>query len=224
MDMNNPWRQLPHDTYEKHMGHCNVRQLEMLSRIFGNQLALVADIQKPTIALLGITGGNGLENIEAGRYKLVIGIDINDEYLDVCRNRYSHLPELELHQLDLMTEKERAVDILKQTDLVTANLLVKHIHLNNFMDIVGKIHKPVVSVTVQFNPDGQSLSHSGYEAAFDDIQKHGQNHDEAALTNAMRDAGYTLIGRVEYELPNKKIFIRLDYKQIEVTLSDDEDD
>ena len=162
MNINNPWRQLPHDTYEKHMGHENVRQLEMLSRIFGNQLAFVADMQMPTIAVLGITGGNGLKNITAGRYKSVIGIDINKEYLNICRNRYSHLPELELYQVDLMIEKERAVDILKQTDLVTANLLVKHIHLDNFMDIVGKLHKSVVSVTVQFNPDGQSLSHSGY--------------------------------------------------------------
>ncbi|MCL1795121.1 MAG: class I SAM-dependent methyltransferase [Oscillospiraceae bacterium] len=212
MENHNPWQKLPHDTYEKHMGHENVKQLEMLSRIFSDQFALVADMQKPTIAILGITGGNGLENIEAGRYKCVIGIDINEQYLNICRNRYSHLPELKLYQVDLMTEKERAVDILQQSDLVTANLLVKHIHLDNFTDIVGKLRKPIISVTVQLDPDGQSLSHSGYEAAFEDIQEHGQNHDEAALTDAMRDAGYILIGKSEYELPNKKIFIRLDYK------------
>jgi hypothetical protein len=225
VDINNPWRQLPHDTYEKHMGHENVRQLETLSRIFSDQLALVTDIQKPTIAILGITGGNGLENIKAGdklllagRYKAVIGIDINEEYLSICRNRYIHLPELELYQIDLMTEKERAVKILKQADFITANLIVKHIHLDNFIDIVGKLHKSVVSVTVQFNPDGISLSHSGYEAAFEDIQKHGQNHDEAALTAAMCEAGYSMISRKEYELPNKKLFIRLDYKRRDITI------
>ena len=100
MDINNPWQKLPHDTYEKHMGHENVRQLKMLSRIFGDQFALIEDMQKPTIAILGITGGNGLENIEAGRYKSIIGIDINEEYLNICHNRYSHLSELELYQVD----------------------------------------------------------------------------------------------------------------------------
>ncbi|MCL1795233.1 MAG: hypothetical protein FWG34_15400 [Oscillospiraceae bacterium] len=39
MDINNPWQKLPHDTYEKHMGHENVRQLEMLSL----RLAVPAD-------------------------------------------------------------------------------------------------------------------------------------------------------------------------------------
>jgi len=216
MDNVNPWRQLPHEVYEKHMGHEHVRQLEMLSRIFRDQLALVAEIEKPVIAILGITGGNGLENIQAGRCGSIIGIDINEEYLTICRECYAYLPELELHQIDLMTEKDRAVGMLKHVDLVTANLLVKHVHLNNFVDIIGKLDKPIVSVTIQFNPDGQSLSHSGYEAAFEEIQTHGENHDEAALTTAMLDAGYCMIGREEYLLPNEKVFIRLDYKRNEV--------
>jgi hypothetical protein len=214
MNNQNPWRQLPHETYEKHMGHENVRQLEMLSRIFGEQLNLIAGISNPVIAILGVTSGNGLENIEAGRYKAVIGIDINEEYLSVCRERFGGLPELELHQLDLMYEKERAVKILIQCDLLTANLVVKHIHLDNFMDIVGRLEKPIISVTVQYNPDGQSVSKSGYEAAFDDIQTHGENCEEPALDAAMREAGYQQISRTEYELPNKKVFIRLDYKRL----------
>ena len=216
MDKYNPWRQLSHDTYEKHMGHENVRQLEMLSRIFGNQLSLIAHIKNPIIVILGITGGNGLDNIEVGQCKSVIGIDINEEYLNICHERYSHLPELELHRIDLMTEKERVIDLLKQADLITANLLIRHIHLSNFMDIVGSLTKPVVSVTIQFDPDGRSLSHSGCESAFDDIQKYGRNYDESDLTVAMSDAGYAVIGRDEYILPNEKVFVRLDYKRQDV--------
>jgi predicted HAD superfamily phosphohydrolase YqeG len=211
----NPWRQLPHDIYEKHMGHEEVKQLEMLSRIFNDQLALVSDIQNPIIAILGITGGNGLDYIEAGRYKSVIGIDINEKYLDTCRQRYGHLPELDLMQIDLMAEKARTVEILKQADLVTANLLVKHIHLNNFIKIVNGFSKPIISVTIQYNPDGQSLSNSGFEAEFENIQKHGKNHNETDLSSAMIEIGYNVFNRMEYELPNKKVFIRLDYKRQE---------
>ena len=211
----NPWKMLSHDLYEKHMGHENVQQLQTLSHILCEQFNLVSDIQNPTLAILGITGGNGLENIKAGRYKSVIGIDINKEYLEICGKRYGYLPELELYQIDLMTEKERAVNIIKNADLVTANLLIIHIHLNNFIEIINKLHKPIISVTVQFNPDGQLLSNSGYEFAFDNIQEHGNNHNETELNEAMYDSGYVLINRFIYDLPNKKVFIRLDYKRRE---------
>jgi len=214
MSDHNPWRDFPHDIYVKHMGHESVRQLEMLSRIVGERLALVADVPSPIIAMLGITDGNGLENVEPGQYKTVIGMDINQEYLDICRERYGgSLPELELYQIDLMTEHDRAAELLKLADLVTANLLVKHIHLDNFMDIVRGLIKPIVSVTIQFNPDGQAVSYSGYEAEFDSIQIHGEECDEMALTDAMRGAGYGVTGRTEYVLPNKKVFICIDYKR-----------
>ena len=73
----NPWRDFPHDIYVKHMGHESVGQLEMRSRIVSEQLALVTDMPSPVIAMLGITDGNGLCNVEPGRYKAIIGIDIN---------------------------------------------------------------------------------------------------------------------------------------------------
>ncbi|MDR0508307.1 MAG: class I SAM-dependent methyltransferase [Candidatus Methanoplasma sp.] len=194
------------------MGHENVQQLQTLSRITGDQFALVANIQKPAVAILGITDGNGLCNITAGCCKTVIGMDINEEYLNICRERYSAMPELVLYSIDLVTEKDRAVELLKPTDIVIANMIVEHIHLNNFMDIVSELTKPIVSVTIQFNPDGHTVSHSGYEAAFDDILQHGQNCEELSLVAAMCDAGYKAAGRKEYILPNEKIFIRLDFK------------
>ena len=47
---------------------------------------------------------------------------------------------------------------------------------------------------------------------------HGKNCDEQSLDFAMCGAGYVQIGRTEYELPNKKVFIRLDYKRQNVTI------
>ena len=211
----NPWCSLPYEIYEKHMGHENVKQLEMLQRIVRDQLALVEKLDKPVVAMLGITDGNGLTHVQPGAYEAVIGLEINREYLDICRKRYAYLPELALYQIDLMTEKDRAAVLLNGADLITANLLVKHIHLDNFIDIVGRLTKPIVSVTQQFNPDGQPVSRSGLEAEFDEIQRHGEACGEEALTAAMRGTGYALFGRAEYGLPNGKIFIRLDYRRRE---------
>jgi hypothetical protein len=213
MDNENPWTRLPMEAYEKHMGHGNVGQLEALSCILCDQLTLVAHIQRPVVAILGIAGGNGLCNIRNGQCKAVIGIDINDEYLNKCRERYGHLAELELHKIDLTAEQDRASNILKRSDLVAANLLVEHIYLDNFVYLVNKLERPVVSVTIQFNPDGRSFSCSGFESAFEDILRHGQDCYEDSLTAAMIDTGYELISREEYALPNKKMLIRLDYKR-----------
>ena len=209
----NPWHNLPHDTYEKHMGHDDVRQLQTLSLIFKEQLELVADLPKPIIAILGITGGNGLENVVQGRYKRIIGIDINAEYLNICRERYGYLPELELYRIDLMTDKDRAVEVLSDTDMVSANLVVRHIHLDNFMDIAGRLKKPIISVTIQLDFGGQAVSHSGYEAAFAEIGLIRQECGEDDLTAAMHDAGYSQFGRAEYNMPNGKMLLRLDYKR-----------
>ena len=98
MSERNPWLDLAHEDYEGHMGHVDVRQLETLSRVFGEQLSLVADREKPAVAVLGIAGGNGLEHVVAGRYGTVVGLDINGEYLEICHARYGRLSELTLHQ------------------------------------------------------------------------------------------------------------------------------
>ncbi|MCL2659830.1 MAG: class I SAM-dependent methyltransferase [Acidobacteriaceae bacterium] len=209
----NPWREFPHDIYEKHMGHENVRQLEMLSRITDDQLRLVSDIHQPVIALLGITSGNGLCHVMKRHYKAIIGLDINEEFLKLCRNQYGHIPELKLYQIDLMVEKDRAADLLQAADLVMANMVVEHIYPDNFMEIAGKLTKPIVSVTIQFNPDGEMASSSGFEPALEEIVRHGRICEETSLAASMRGVGYTLIGRTEYHLPNEKIFIRLDFQR-----------
>ena len=124
MSGQNPWLEFPYDTYIKHMGHGNVRQIEMLSRIVGDQFSLVTAVPSPVIAILGITDGNGISYIPRGCCKTIIGMDINAEYLNVCRERYGYIQELKLYRIDLMTEEDRAVDLLECADLVTANLLV----------------------------------------------------------------------------------------------------
>ncbi len=213
MSGQNPWALLPHEIYEKHMGHGHVRQLQLLSRITGEQLELVAGIRQPVVAFLGITGGNGLESLPKGACKAILGLDINAEYLDVCRERYGYLSELKLYQIDLMTEKDRAAVILQGAHLVTANLVVNHIHLDNFLELMNRLVGAVVSVVIQVNPDGRAVSQSGYEAEFTQIALHGQDCGEAALTYSMLSIGYALFGRQAYSLPNQKVLIRLDYKR-----------
>lgn len=214
MSGTNPWTRLSNADYEKHMGHANVGQLRALSRITADQLARVGDMPSPIVAILGITNGNGLEHVDGSRYGSIIGLDISREFLDVCRERCSHLmPILQLHQVDLISEKRQAGELVRGADLVTANLLVEHIHLEAFLDIVRELERAIVSVTIQVNPDGGLVSHSGYEDAFNEVVGQVEECDEERLVRSMIGIGYGLIDRAEYPLPNGKLLVRLDFRR-----------
>jgi len=76
------------------MASPGVRQLQHLSRVFGG---LLDEFSPESVAVLGVSGGNGLEHIDPGRVKRVVGIDINPAYLDLARSRHgARLPGLEL--------------------------------------------------------------------------------------------------------------------------------
>lgn len=76
------------------MGSPNVRQLEFLSRIFGE---LVAEYRPASIAVLGCATGNGFEHVRPESVRRLVGVDINPEYLDVCRGRHGwRIPCMEL--------------------------------------------------------------------------------------------------------------------------------
>jgi len=90
----NPWLSIPLEEYEGHMASPNVRQLQYLSRVFGD---LLVEFAPESIAVLGVAGGNGLERVDPGRVKRVVGVDINPAYLDLARSRHGErLPGLEL--------------------------------------------------------------------------------------------------------------------------------
>lgn len=212
MSDGNPWHKIKNEDYERHMGHASVGQLQVLSQITRDQLDLVKDRENPIVVMLGIANGNGLEHIEKERYGAIIGIDISDEFLSVCKDRYSYLmPILQLHELDLASQKQQAIELMHDADLTIANLLVEHIHLNNFINIMDGIVSSIVSVTIQVNPDGNLLSHSGHERAFDEVIRSAQECDGCTLISSMEDVGYHLIQKHEYKLPNGKIFVRLDF-------------
>ena len=77
--MNNIWNSIPLEDYEQHMLHKTVGQLQLLNDLTKKYLGTI----KPnSVLILGIAGGNGLEHINNTITKEVIGIDINEKYLE----------------------------------------------------------------------------------------------------------------------------------------------
>ena len=77
--MDNIWNSIPLEDYEQHMLHETVGQLQLLNDLTKKYL----EATKPnTVLILGVAGGNGLEHIDKTITREVIGIDINDKYLE----------------------------------------------------------------------------------------------------------------------------------------------
>jgi SAM-dependent methyltransferase len=90
----NPWSLVPAADYEQQMGPQGADQLAPLSSIF--QEAWLAT-QPERVLVVGCATGNGLEHVDPAVTRRVVGLDINLQYLGVCRQRFFGLgPRLEL--------------------------------------------------------------------------------------------------------------------------------
>ncbi len=209
--MTNPWEEISLDDYEKHMSLDSVRQLQALASFMKEQFAAYP---VETAAVLGVAGGNGLEHIDTDNFRTVYGIDINADYLSAVSQRYTQLSGvLECLRIDLISETEK----LPQAQLLIANLLIEYIGYGAFQQTVLQTAPEYVSCVIQINTDEEQwVSESPYLRAFDRLDEVHHQMEEAALTAAMEDIGYSLILQESYPLPNGKALVKLDFKRNEV--------
>jgi len=202
----NPWEDLLLDDYENHMRLENIRQLQALNNIIKEQLYRY-DVR--TVIILGIAGGNGLEHVDASRLEAVYGIDINQDYLDACRHRFSGLGDtLILEKMDLTDEGI----VLPRADLLIADLIIEYIGIDPFVGGLRKTRPVFVSCVIQKNYDAAFVSDSPYTQAFSAISEMHRDVDEEKLIESMKASNYELIYKDEVFLPNSKSLVCLDFK------------
>lgn len=203
--MNNPWEKVSLEDYENHMKLASVQQLQKLNEIMESQ---IYKYNISTIAILGIAGGNGLEHIDKSRIKIVYGIDINQNYLEACEEKYKNLEGcLVLKKLDLSNISSD----LPKVDIVIADLFIEYIGIDMFTKQISKNLPRYVSCVIQKNPNNNFVSDSPYIKAFDEISSLHKDIEKDCLIKAMSVIGYNLILSEEQLLPNMKKFIRLDF-------------
>ncbi len=202
----NPWEDLLLEDYENHMRLDNIRQLQALNNIIKEQLYRY---DARTVIILGIAGGNGLEHVDPSRLETVYGIDINQDYLDTCRIRFSGLGDtLILKKLDLIDEGV----VLPEADLLIADLIIEYIGVDSFVGGIRKARPAFVSCVIQKNYDAAFVSDSPYTQAFSAISEMHRDVDEEKLINTMKSSSYELIYNDEVFLPNSKSLVCLDFK------------
>lgn len=207
--MNNPWQFIELEKYERHMASDEVYQLQRLNAITKEQLE---DNQHTYVAILGAAGGNGLEHIDTSKTKKVYAVDINKNYLDACLQRYGHMKNiLEILCMDLNSDSV----ILPCTDLIICNLIIEYLGEEVFISIIdkNKANMDTVSCVIQKNADSSFISKSELALHFKPILSIHHDIDENKLKKLFSNIGFDCIKYKAYELPNCKIFIRMDFKR-----------
>lgn len=205
--MANPWESIPLSDYECHMSLASVRQLQAMNALMKGQLSAWP---VSSVMLLGVAGGNGLEHIPKDRVRKAWGVDVNPAYLEAAAGRHPELAEvLECLCTDLTAEP---LD-LPQADLVIANLLVEYIGLPCFQRVLRQVRPRYVSCVIQLNLPGGWVSDSPYLHAFDCLEPIHCQMDPEALTEALREAGYSPLRSLEAPLPNGKKLMELDFRR-----------
>lgn len=203
--MKNPWETIPLEDYEAHMSLDTVRQLQIMDEMMAGQLN---DYPVSTALIFGVAGGNGLRH--GANLERVYGVDINREYLDVCRSRCrGYLKKGAFVPVPADVTDPRCP--LPRAELAVANLFVEYVGYAAFTAAVERVSPRYVSVGIQINQGQGFVSDSPYLHVFDSLETVHTQIEEAPLTAAMETAGYRLIRKGSHPLPNGKTLVRLDY-------------
>jgi len=203
--MRNPFLEIPLDIYEKHMSLDTVQQMQVLNDIMKIQLH---SYNVNSVMILGIAGGNGLEYIDTQKIEIVYGVDINEKYLEVCKQRYLALGS---HFETICEDLTNKCVELPKAELVIANLFIEYIGYDAFTHHMKVLSPKFISVIIQINEQDGFVSESPYIHAFDRVFEVHHQMEEDKLTDALETIGYSKLNREDISLPNGKKFVQVDY-------------
>jgi hypothetical protein len=199
--MSNPWLAVPLSEYEQHMSSVEVQQLGALSDLFAESIGLCRPF---SIAVLGIAGGNGLDHIDTSVTARVVGLDLNPLYLEAVRQRYSHLPGLELHCVDLCEQHFQ----LEPVQFVHAALIFEHAGAGRCFENAISMILPGgnLSVVLQLPTEsGQTVGASQF-SSIQNLKSHFSLISPAWLHESLAVRGFRLIHETTRALPSGKDF------------------
>lgn len=205
-DLTNPWPEISSADYELHMSHASVMQLQTLSAMVQEQYQ---NYLPKKLAYLGIGPGNGLEHMHPKITETIYGLDINQEFLSVCEQRFaSKFKDLILVPIDLnvgyYTED--------RVNLIIANLVLEFVDYERFavqLDLLA-FSGTVASIIFQVKNSAGVVSNSGV-TALQVLSGFSQEVSEEALERCMTKKLFSIVKRQELMLLDGKVFVRVDY-------------
>jgi ubiquinone/menaquinone biosynthesis C-methylase UbiE len=190
------------------MSHKDVFQLQTLDLIISSK---VKQYNPKTILVLGAASGNGFGHFTAA--KEVYAVDINPDFLNICRERYgATLKKLVMLNCDVninpIPVKENYIG------LVICHLFLEYVDLNKAFGEIKRVLKPggVCNIIIQQNNNVPFVSDTGITSLniLEEIAKEVSEDDVEKSVNSFE---LKITGREEFTLPNGKMFVSFDIKK-----------
>jgi hypothetical protein len=201
------WNRIPLQDYEAHMSHELVGQLQLQNRLIKKYLNLT----KPSCFLYaGVTGGNGLEHIDKEIAREVHCVDINQEYLDIVRSRFSaNIPGLSLHCIDIRTEPT----LICKADMIWASLLLEYTGVKESVRFFTLKINPGghLVVTIQADHKSHSISDTGI-LSIRSLEGCFRLIDPEFLKDVLDMNGFVIVGEEENFLQSGKSLKTFHYR------------
>lgn len=144
----NPWLKIPLEDYEAHMSMVPIAQAQYIAQVLGG---IVLDLSPASVAIIGCSGGNGFDQLPAEVVKRVVGVEINQLYLETVLERYKNrFNHLELYCQDFLNP----TCLFEPVDFVFAALIFEYVNYMSGLSSIKKFIKPggYLSVILQL-PD-----------------------------------------------------------------------
>ena len=205
--MPHPWEEVQLAAYEGHMSLAGIEQLQTLNALMKQRLERY---QPRSVMIWGVAGGNGLEHIDPQTTDRVVGVDVNQDYLDACKQRHAHLGDkLATVRADLT----KPCLELGTAELLIADLFIEYIGIPAFVARVKECAPKTLCCVIQKNVSVAFVSASPYMQALSGIGALHRDIDEAELVSALAQIGYTVARREEVPLKNGKMFVGVECRR-----------
>ncbi len=199
--MPHPWEEVELCAYEGHMSLAGIEQLQTLNALMKQRLSRY---QPRSVMIWGVAGGNGLEHIDPQTTDRVVGVDVNQDYLDACKQRHAHLGE---QFTAVRADLSKPCPELGTAELLSADLFIEYIGIVAFVARVKECAPKTLCCVIQKNVSAAFVSTSPYMQALSGIGALHRDIEEAELVSALAEIGYTVVRREEIPLKNGKMFV-----------------
>jgi hypothetical protein len=205
--MHHPWLEIPIDDYEAHMALPSVGQAQLLSTALQRT---VAQFQPPSLAVLGVAGGNGLQFVERDVVQRVVALDFNPDYLALCSRRYAaSFAEFEavLHDLS------HGPPDITPVDCIFAGLVLEYLCVESFCGYLASLLTAGGNFAVLLQLPSRTIpevspspftSLTRLESSFSFV-------DPASLHDSLSAFGFSRITADRYDLSSGKSFYYASY-------------
>lgn len=197
-----PWLDIPLADYENHMALPEIAQARMLAEELERSVRLHAP---SSLAIVGCSGGNGLERLIGTTVERIVGIDINPAYVVAAQTRFGkRLPGLKLHVADIQDALPNIVPV----ELIFAGLILEYVDLRAAMHNLQRLCVPagMLSAVLQTpSAEADAVSPSPY-LSLQRLPPAMRLHHQDEVKSAAMDADLALATTRSITLPSGKPF------------------